>query len=370
MPTYRTRRVQSLTATRPGLQRMVLDDGSRAYALTEMVGEVGPGDEVVVNTTAVDLQLGTGGWHVVLWNLTRRDWDHPGRGHIMKLRYTAAQLDTGAAEEAEAPGGQHGDPAAHPTTATVEPTSLDGVPVLVGGLHSQLGTAAAVIHHLDPTLRVAYVMTDGAALPIAISDLVHELVERGVVHTTITAGHAFGGQYEAVNAISGIHLAVTVAAADVVVCAMGPGVVGTGTPLGTTAVEVGPIAASVRQLGGEPVIIVRASDADPRTRHRGVSHHTRTALQLCPLPLDIVVPPDLAGQGWIPAPHRELVVDPPDPVAALAGVGIAVTTMGRGPLDDPLAFRTVAAAARAAVDIARRSRGARGPRPDGTVSPA
>ena len=57
------------------------------------------GDRVVVNTTAVDLGLGTGGWHVVHWNLERDGWDGPGGGHIMKLRYTSLQIDTGAAEE-------------------------------------------------------------------------------------------------------------------------------------------------------------------------------------------------------------------------------------------------------------------------------
>ena len=37
-----------------------------------------PGDRVVVNTTAVDLGLGTGGWHVVHWNLARDGVDAAG----------------------------------------------------------------------------------------------------------------------------------------------------------------------------------------------------------------------------------------------------------------------------------------------------
>lgn len=378
MPSFRTHRVRSLLDARPGLARMVLDDDSRAYALTDAVGDVAVGDEVIVNTTAVDLGLGTGGWHVVLWNLTRREWEHHGRGHIMKLRYTGLQLDTGAAEEhqwaddqdgeGDQDTGGHGDHEADPTATGF--ADLDGVPVLIGGLHSQLGTAAAVIHRLDPSARVAYVMTDGAALPIVISDLVHRLTERDLVHTTITAGHAFGGRYEAVTVASGIHIAVTRATADVVVCTMGPGVVGTGTPLGTTAIEVGPIAAMVHSLGGQPVVIVRAGDADARSRHRGISHHTLTALRLCPVPLGVVVPPELAGRGLVPAPHTEVVVEPPDPVDALDHAGVAVTTMGRGPVDDPLAFRAVAAAASHAVGIAHRRRGARPAPPDGTVSPA
>ena len=99
MPSYRTQRVVEILDSRPGIQRVGLDDDSRAYALTTLIGDVAIGDEVVVNTTAVDLGLGTGGWHVVHWNLSNRHLHLPGRGHIMKVRYTSLQADTGAAEE-------------------------------------------------------------------------------------------------------------------------------------------------------------------------------------------------------------------------------------------------------------------------------
>ena len=77
-----------------------------------------------MNTTAVDLGLGTGGWHVVHWNLARDELGRPGGGHIMKLRYTSLQVDTGAAEE-------------HARRAS--PADLGGLPVVVCGLHSQVG---------------------------------------------------------------------------------------------------------------------------------------------------------------------------------------------------------------------------------------
>jgi len=37
-----------------------------------------------VNTTAVDLGLGTGGWHIVHWNLARDGWVpwHEGGEHM------------------------------------------------------------------------------------------------------------------------------------------------------------------------------------------------------------------------------------------------------------------------------------------------
>src|SRR6266540_239736 len=131
MPRFVTAVVEEILSERPGLQRVVTDAG-RAYALVDLVGPVAVGDEVVLNTTAVDLGLGTGGWHVVHWNLARREWSREGRGHIMKLRYTSLQYDTGAAEED------------HPDL----PETLDGLPVVVCSLHSQVGIVAAVVHQL------------------------------------------------------------------------------------------------------------------------------------------------------------------------------------------------------------------------------
>ena len=77
MPSFRTGRVVRLLSARRGLQRVEVDLGDAAtepaYALTDLIGPVAEGDDVVVNTTAVELGLGTGGWHVVHWNLSRRD---------------------------------------------------------------------------------------------------------------------------------------------------------------------------------------------------------------------------------------------------------------------------------------------------------
>jgi hypothetical protein len=355
MPSFRTRAVAEIVAARRGLQRVRLDDDSHAYVLTALVGEVAVGDEVVVNTTAVDLGLGTGGWHVVHWNLSRRELDLPGAGHIMKLRYTSLQADTGAAEEQADEAGGDGVPA---------PAPLGGVPVLVGSLHSQVGMAAVALKSCDPTLRVVYVMTDGAALPLALSDLVADLGERGLLDATITAGHAFGGDLEAIGVPSALHLAVSRLVADVVVVAMGPGVVGTASALGTTALEVASVVDIVSALGGRPVVMARASEADARERHRGISHHTRTALALCRTACDVPLPVGSAVGalgGAIPAPHHVVPVATPDPAALLEAAGLRLTTMGRGPSDDPLFFAVTTAAAVHAAHLARRG---------GTVHPS
>src|SRR5680860_325156 len=98
MPSFRTGAVVRELAAREGLQRIEVDLGDgpeRAYVLTQLTGAVTPGDRVVVNTTAVELGLGTGGWHVVHWNLSRETWSEQGPGHILKARYTSLQTDVG-----------------------------------------------------------------------------------------------------------------------------------------------------------------------------------------------------------------------------------------------------------------------------------
>jgi hypothetical protein len=309
VPSFRTGTVAAVLDERPGLQRVELDDGRRAYVLTQLTGDVSVGDEVVVNTTAVDLGLGSGGWDVVHWNLARREWSAPGGGQVLKLRYTSLQADTGVAEEEAGP----------------LPDDLGGIPVVACDLHSQVACVARGFASAAAGRRLVFVMTDSAALPLALSDLVARLVDEGLVAETITCGQAFGGQREAVN----LHSALALATGDAIAVAPGPGVVGTGTRLGFSGLEVAVVVDAATKLGGRPVVAVRWSEADPRTRHRGESHHTRTALEMASHPAVVAAPPD----GW----------SAPD-------VG-DVTTMGRTAADDPEFFRYAAAAGRAAAQL-------------------
>jgi hypothetical protein len=100
MTSFRTALVAQILSERAGFQRLeVRIDGkiSRAYNLTELTGDVRAGDQVICNTTAVELGLGTGGWHVVHWNLRNTSLEIPRDGHIMKMRYSSLQTNTGAA---------------------------------------------------------------------------------------------------------------------------------------------------------------------------------------------------------------------------------------------------------------------------------
>lgn len=331
MPTFREAVIAEMIHERPGFVRVRLDDGSVAFALTQLTGPVAVGEAVVVNTTAVDLGLGSGGWHIVHWNLARGPWSQPGPGHLMKLRYTSLQVDTGAAEE-----------------AGEDPPSLGGVPVVVAGVHSQLAPIAAAVARQRPGTRLAYVMTDGAALPLAMSDLVADLVELGLLCGTVSAGHAFGGQLEALNVPAALALARHRLEAEIIVVAMGPGIAGTGSTLGFTALEGAPALDATAWLGGAPIACLRCSSADPRPRHQGISHHSRTVLEAVRSEVDVAIPPGIEA---LPGRHRWHRIDPGDPVALLADAGVSVTTMGRAPADDPVYFGAAAAAGILAVDL-------------------
>jgi hypothetical protein len=328
VPKFVTATVTDVLSERDGLQRVATSAG-RAYVLTGLVGPVSAGDAVVLNTTAVELGLGTGGWHVVHWNLERRAWSQPGPGHIMKLRYTSLQSDTGAAEE--------GLPDL--------PEALDGMPVVACSLHSQVGVVAAVVRRVRPAARIAYVMTDGAALPLALSDLVHALRTAGVVDAAITAGNAFGGDLEAVSVPSALALARHATGAELAIVGMGPGVVGTASGLGTTAVEAAAAIDAAHALGARVALCCRASGVDSRERHHGVSHHVHTILRLAANRPEVPLPARLA-----PEVPGATVIEGPDAADVLGAFDLVVTSMGRGPTDDPVFFAAASAAGAWAAD--------------------
>lgn len=352
MPRFRTGVVSRVLHERPGLQRVDVDFGSgdgpeRAYVLTQLTGDVARSDRVVVNTTAVELGLGTGGWHVVHWNLERDEWNEPGPGHIIKARYTSLQADVGSTEE-------HAEHLA-------EVESINGMPVVAAALHSQVAAVAVAVRERRPNARIAYVMTDGAALPLALSDLVAALADRGLLDASITCGHAFGGDYEAVSIFSALAVARYVADADVTVVAMGPGIVGTGTRLGFTGLEVGQVLDAATALDGTAIACLRASFADPRPRHVSVSHHTLTTLRLAARERALVPVPTIGGSeelrlrealegSGIGVRHDLVDVDPPDVLRLFEEEGLKVASMGRSAAEDPVLFQAAAAAGRLAAD--------------------
>jgi hypothetical protein len=352
MPTFREAKVVEVTELRPDLvrARVLLPNGEvEAVGFPEMLGTLTPGDRVVVNTTGIELGLGTGGVAFVLWNL---DGDPPPaqlEGHIMKMRYTPWQTEVVTAESPESPH--------HDALDTVE--SIDGLPVVACTLHSQVAAIAAGVKEARPDARVGYLMTDGACLPIAWSDLVQDLKRVGLLDVTCTSGHAFGGDLETVTIFSGLAALKVVGRCDVVIAGMGPGVVGTGTTLGHTAIEQGHLLDAASALGGKPIACVRISYADKRTRHHGISHHTLTALRLATHRRATVVLPELAHdyataietqlrEAGIAEKHEVVSVDGEPGLALLWEKGITPSSMGRPLTEVRELFLAAAAAGRVA----------------------
>lgn len=338
MAGFETRTVTDLVSQRPGLQR-VLVDGQPAYVLTDLIGPVAAGDRVVVNTTAVDLGLGTGGSHVVHWNLSRDAWPASGSGRLMKLRYTSLQVNVAAGEE---------DPGFGPAP------DLGAMPVVACDLHSQMAAAAVAFSRAAPDRRLVYVMTDSAALPLALSDVAAELRGSGILAATVSCGQAFGGDYEAVSIASALQVATTLAGADAVVVAPGPGVAGTAAEYGFGGVEVATVVDVASHLGARPIVAVRWSDTDRRDRHRGLSHHTATALAMCQTHPLIAVPRvgGVAGEALaVLAGHGEMCEADVSPEAEAGIAALGLTTMGRNFGADPGFFRFAAAAGAAAAQL-------------------
>ena len=310
-------------------------DPVRALAYTAMVGEPQPGERVLLNASALLKGLGTGGLAFVVARPDDLPADPPaGPGHIVKARYTPMQQMLLAVDEQDSPH--------HAVLADAD--DLGGMPVVVADLHSALPAVLAGIRSVNPGARVAYVMTDGGALPAAFSRAVAGLADAGWLAATVTVGQAFGGDHEAVTTHTGLLAARHVVGADVAVVAQGPGNVGTGTRWGYSGVACADALHAADVLGGRSVASLRVSGADRRERHRGISHHSRTAYGralLTPADVPVTTLPDHDLDVLVRAQLDELVgsaraaltvVEVPVTglLDALAGSPVALTTMGRG----------------------------------------
>lgn len=227
------------------------------------------GDEVVVNITAVELGLGTGGYDFVIANISNPPFGRLlSNEHIIKNRYTPLQYSVKNDEILEG---------SNPNDSFQERT-LNKTPVLIISVHSMLPFLVTLLKYNNSKCKIIYVMTDSASLPIWISEHVELLLEQRLLDGTITSGQSFGGHYEAINKFSGLLMAKEKYAADIIIIGPGPGSVGTGTDYGFSSLEVGELVNAVHLLSGIPVVAPRISFHDKRKRHNGISHHTLLSL--------------------------------------------------------------------------------------------
>ncbi len=352
-------------------QHLVIElAGERREAIADvaLTGAAEVGDRVIVNVEARDLSLGSGGFDIVHVNLSRGlEGDGVEGAHVMKLNYTSLQH----------------------TVAPIDDAKLQlpvGRPVAVLALHGQLAALAWAFAQGSPARRLGYVQTSGGALPGGHSRTVRALRERGLLAGHVTAGAAFGGEGEAITTAGALHHGLRTLGWDAAVCGPGPGIVGSSSPLGHGGMVALDSAHVALALGCPTLLVARMSSSDQRERHRGISHHTLTVLDLLLEPVTVALPAGMrspvgsdlrAGLGAVfggAMPSRPaLALDVERPVRitrhdwrrasvdlpAYASSGLPSETMGRGIAQDPLFFGAALAGGTALAELAARAGGGR-----------
>jgi hypothetical protein len=298
------------------------DEERAAIAYVDLVGPVEVGDDVVVNVAAADLGLGSGGFDIVHVNLTR-GLDLPGRdgAHVMKLNYTSLQHAV--------------DPVEIDKEPHIAAERRSRGPVAIIALHGQLAPVAWQAHQRLPDARIGYIQTWGGSLPGPLSRVVQTLRRDGLLAGHITAGAAFGGEAEAISVIGALDAALE--GWEAVIIGPGPGILGSDSALGHGGMAALESAHAALALGCKPLIVPRMSEGDPRPRHQGLSHHTKTVLELLLKPVHVALPEHQ------PLPGNHQAISAAVNLDLYRGSGLPATTMGRGIDQDELFFRAALA---------------------------
>jgi Protein of unknown function (DUF3866) len=363
-------------------------EGERRPAIADvgLIGASQQGDEVIVNVQARDLGLGSGGFDIVHANLTRGLSAEGAPGaHVMKLNYTSLQHAVEPVEDTQT-GAPHGGayPGGHGQAGERLELPLEQ-PVAVLALHGQLAAVAWAFAQANPGGRLGFVQTPGGALPGGHSRIVRTLRERGLLAGHITAGAAYGGEGEAVATAGALHHGLRTLGWDAAVCGPGPGIVGSSSPLGHGGMHALDSAHTAIALGAPTLVVARMSSADARPRHRGISHHTLTVLDLLLEPVTVALPAGIrspvgadlrARLGSVYGssverikPQMELDVDRPARMArhdwrrapvdmpAYLASGLPAETMGRMLVEDPLFFGAALAGGTVLSDLCEHTEG-------------
>ncbi|ADQ46216.1 hypothetical protein Calkro_1360 [Caldicellulosiruptor kronotskyensis 2002] len=223
--------------------------------------EVKEGQEVLVNTTARMLQLGTGGYDYIL---PFEAFKNLSKGHIMKLRYTPLQFSVLTEEEKN-------------------PDLFDKVPnfndiiVIVCELHSMLLPLCIYLKEKVKRIKISVILNDWGMLNAKLSHNLEFLKENKFVDYIITCQEAFNGEFECINEINSLIFSQSLGC-DVAIISPLPGIVGTGTKFGFSSYKAVHVIEDVVRFGGRVVFPVRVSKNEKRQRHRFISHHSLTIL--------------------------------------------------------------------------------------------
>lgn len=309
----------------------------RAWADVSMVGPCEQGDEVIVNTAAIDLRLGSGGFDVVHVNLTRGldGGETPPGVHVMKLNYSSLQH------------------AVEPVEAGIDSPPRPGrpMPVVVLPLHGHLAPVAWAAGGGDR--RIGFIQAGGGGLPGTLSRDLGELRDRELLAGHVTAAPSYGGEQEAISLTGALHSAAEDLGWDAAIVGPGPGIIGSETRYGHGGMAALEGAHAALALGLPVTLSPRMSAGDPRPRHLGLSHHTRSVLELLLAEVGVAVP-----EGLVELPHgaetaaelHEACAECHQLIGAEADLegysssGLPARSMGRSLDEDPLFFAAPLAA--------------------------
>ena len=340
----------TVVATDP-LTVEVGDERRAAWADQELVGEVEVGDEVIVNTEACDLGLGSGGFDLVHANLSRGlDRGDADGVHVMKLNYTSLQHPVDPVEVDES-GDRSGSEAARCRDLAARTPGTGGV----GGGAGATRPAG----RLRPGGRRG--ARGGALARRRRAARARAALRRDHRRTGVR------GEHEAISLPGALDAAARRLGWDAIVVGPGPGIVGSATRLGHGGMAALDGAHAALALGLPTLLCPRLSSSDERARHRGLSHHSASVLELLLAPVRVPVP-EAELEGWpllaeqapeggsaqaalddlieICTGRHDLAVEPVD-LDGYAASGLPATTMGRPLADDPLFFAAPLASGRA-----------------------
>lgn len=346
--------VKEILSQRGDVTEILLDTEhpvKKAVNYDNITGKVSKGDLLILNTTAVSLSLGTGGYHFVMANTIHNKLPLSHGGHGMKIRYTPYQVKVSFAEE----------DLVQWKNAFNSPLELKGRLICFGELHSMIPPLCSYFRYYSHTdVRIGYIMTDHAALPLSFSNNIAYLRKNKILDTVVTIGNAFGGDLECVNIYSALQAASRVEKCSIILVSMGPGITGTGTRYGFSGLELGLYLDLAYRQGGQCCFIPRISFADSRYRHFGISHHSLTILKdIIQSPVHITLPflgktktsyllNQLRRIGLLDK-YNLSIADGSGIKEAMENYGISVTSMGRGVEEDPAYFYAIGASAKTAL---------------------
>lgn len=232
------------------------------------IGEIG--DKVVVNTNALRLSLGTGGYGFVTHIIDKYPQYKTSYGHIIKNRYTPFQIAVDALDDPKSPY--------HDVFNKYD--DIDRMPVIVADLHSALLPICLGIlydaQYRKNKINIVYIMVDSASLPVFFSKTVSQLLNNDIINAVISTEQSFGGTHEVSTIINALIAAKYILKADVCIVIQGPGNVGTDTKYGFSGIKLSSVIHYVDILNGINVGMLRISSSDKRKRHYGISHHSLT----------------------------------------------------------------------------------------------